>query len=202
MAATALSDGVETRILDAALQCIGRRGIVKLTLDEVARQAGCGRATVYRTFPLGKRGVIEGAAAHELQRFLTAVEPSLEAADTLEDLVVAGLTGAARFAATSDALVYLAAHEPELILTHVAFDRVDVVFAAAERFLRPHLERFVDRSDVPAVSEWVTRVALLYVCLPYAPLDLTDEGAARHLVGTYLLPGLTSIPAPNPQLRS
>ena len=39
------------RILDAALACIARVGVGKTTLDDVAREAGCARATVYRCFP-------------------------------------------------------------------------------------------------------------------------------------------------------
>ena len=37
-------------ILDAALTCIGRVGLAKTTLDDVAREARCARATVYRCF--------------------------------------------------------------------------------------------------------------------------------------------------------
>jgi len=39
------------RVLDAALTCVGRVGLAKTTLDDVAREAGCARATVYRYFP-------------------------------------------------------------------------------------------------------------------------------------------------------
>lgn len=203
MAPSAISDGLraavplEERIAEAALRVIARQGVLKLTVDEVAREAGCGRATVYRTFA-DKQAVVAAAAAHELARFFAAVEPTLVTTDSLDDLLVAVMAGAARFAATSEALTYLAAHEPEIILTHVAFDRVDVVFAAAEAFLGPHLERFLPSDRVGVVSEWVTRVTLLYVCLPYTPLDLTDQDAARHLVATYLMPGLTTTTHPSP----
>jgi AcrR family transcriptional regulator len=206
MARNAISDGVaapeapvETRILDAALRTIARRGVRRLTLDEVAREAGCGRATVYRTFPGGKREVVEAAAAHELARFFATVEPVVAATESLDDLLVAGMTAAARFAATSEPLVQLAAHEPEVILAHVAFDRVDVVFAAAEAFLRPHLERHLPTDQVAKAAEWVTRATLIYVCLPYTPLDLTDADATRHLVGTYLSPGLVPLSSPQPR---
>ncbi len=39
-----------SRVLDAALTCVGRVGLAKTTLDDVAREAGCARATVYRCF--------------------------------------------------------------------------------------------------------------------------------------------------------
>ena len=48
-------------VLDAAVTCIARVGSQKTTLDDVARTAGCSRATVYRFFP-GKQQLIGGAA--------------------------------------------------------------------------------------------------------------------------------------------
>ena len=39
-----------SRVLDAALTCVARVGLAKTTLDDVAREAGCARATVYRCF--------------------------------------------------------------------------------------------------------------------------------------------------------
>ena len=44
----------DKRIVDATLRCVGRWGLAKTTLDDVAREAGCSRATVYRLFPGGK----------------------------------------------------------------------------------------------------------------------------------------------------
>ncbi len=203
---TAVRDpgSTEVRILDAALRVIGRHGVAGLNLGEVARDAGVGRATVYRAFPDGKQGVLEAAAAHEASRFFATVGPALHEAESLEDLIVAALSGAARFIVGSEALVYLAAFEPGIILTHVAFDRVDVVFDAAHAFLAPELARFLPATELRPVAEWLTRVALFYLCLPYAPIDLTDEAAARHLARSYLLPGLTSsvIPSPTAPIRS
>ena len=46
------------RVLDATLTCIARVGVAKTTLDDVAREAGCSRATVYRYFP-GKQPLLD-----------------------------------------------------------------------------------------------------------------------------------------------
>src|SRR3954451_22796301 len=55
------------RILDAALTCIGRVGLAKTTLDDVAREAGCARGTLYRYFP-GKPLLVGAIVAREAQR--------------------------------------------------------------------------------------------------------------------------------------
>ena len=44
-------DGTAARLLDATVACIARVGVSKTTLDDVAREAGCSRATLYRYFP-------------------------------------------------------------------------------------------------------------------------------------------------------
>ena len=51
--------GQEQRIVDATTRCIARWGVAKTTLDDVAREASCSRATVYRLFPGGKDAVLE-----------------------------------------------------------------------------------------------------------------------------------------------
>jgi AcrR family transcriptional regulator len=43
-----------SHLIDATLQCIARWGVAKTGLDDVAREAGVSRATVYRAFPGGK----------------------------------------------------------------------------------------------------------------------------------------------------
>ena len=42
------------RIVDAALRCLARQGIAKTTVDDIAREAGLSRATLYRAFPGGQ----------------------------------------------------------------------------------------------------------------------------------------------------
>jgi AcrR family transcriptional regulator len=42
---------VRGRILDTALELVGRHGLAELSMDELASQAGVSRATLYRLFP-------------------------------------------------------------------------------------------------------------------------------------------------------
>ena len=58
------------RITAGALVCIARWGTAKTTLDDIAREAGCSRATIYRLFPGGKRAVLDAAGEVELARIL------------------------------------------------------------------------------------------------------------------------------------
>src|SRR4051794_6381502 len=62
-------DAVEARIRAATLTCVGRWGVSKTTLDDIARAAGCSRATIYRTFPGGKDTVMLATFAGETASF-------------------------------------------------------------------------------------------------------------------------------------
>jgi AcrR family transcriptional regulator len=180
----------EARIVDATLACIARWGTAKTTLDDVARQAGCSRATVYRLFPGGRDALFEAVANAELQRFFDGLAVRLAEADTLEDLVVAGLTEAGRRIRANEALRFLVAHEPGVIMPRLAFDRADVVLRRAGEFAAPYLERWLSPRDARRAGEFVTRLALSYSLCDAGAVDLTDEASVRDLVRSFVLPGL------------
>lgn len=187
---------VERRILDATLACMASAGLTGLTLDEVARVARCGRATVYRTFPGGKEQVVLAAAHVELERYFRDVGADLDDAADLTGVLVGALTGTARFLGSSAALRHVFDTEPAVILAHVAFDKSPVVFGAAHLLLGPRLRRFLPADQVGPACEWMARLALSYLALPTASIDLTDPDVARHLVDTFVVPGLR--PAADP----
>src|SRR4051795_5041330 len=86
----------EQRVIDAALRCIARWGIGKTTLDDVAREASCSRATIYRLFPGGKDALLEDTPRLELDRFFSCLAQCFDAAPDLEDLLVSGVVYASR----------------------------------------------------------------------------------------------------------
>src|SRR3954449_6480514 len=97
-------ESLEDRIVEAALRCIARWGIAKTTLEDVAREAGCGRATIYRTFSGGKAAVLRAVVQREVLRSMTVVDEAVDGTDTLDDLVVAGTVAGARFLRDHEAL--------------------------------------------------------------------------------------------------
>lgn len=182
------------RILDSTLRGIGRVGVAGLTVDDIARDAGCGRATVYRAFPGGRDQVIEQAARAELSRFRVEVGAALDATSDLVELLTTAVHRTARFVVGSAPLRHVLAHEPAAILAHVAFDQSPVVFAAAHDLLAPHLGRHLPAGRVAEAAEWLARLGLSYLAVPNPSVDLTDPAAARHLVVTFVLPGLVGPP--------
>ena len=58
-------------------------GVTKTTLDDVAREAGCSRATVYRTFPGGKEEVVAAVVDTEVARLFSAIAVAMGAAESI-----------------------------------------------------------------------------------------------------------------------
>ena len=61
----------EQRLLEATLVCLARHGIAKTTLDDVAREAGVSRATLYRYFP-GKQALLSAAVTDRKSTLLNS----------------------------------------------------------------------------------------------------------------------------------
>ena len=57
------------RVLAAAYECVARFGIAKTTVEDVVKESGVSRATVYRVFPGGKDELLRAAVSWEMDRF-------------------------------------------------------------------------------------------------------------------------------------
>src|SRR5271156_3060439 len=69
----------QERILLASLGLIGRRGVRRLGMQEIAEAAGVSRGTLYRYFP-SKDHVLAAAADYDAQRFSDGLDAGLGAA--------------------------------------------------------------------------------------------------------------------------
>jgi AcrR family transcriptional regulator len=70
---------VRSRILDTALELVGRHGLAELSMDELAARAGVSRATLYRLFP-GKAALFA-----ELVRRFSPFEPIAAVLEAMGD---------------------------------------------------------------------------------------------------------------------
>lgn len=181
---------MRVRIVDGALSCMSRQGLAKTTLDDVARAAGCSRATVYRAFPGGKDAVLAAVVDTEISRLYSDLAVRMGEAASLEDVLVAGMSVAATRINGHRALRFLLAHEPEVVLPHLAFDHHDEVLASVAAFVAPFLGRWLAHDEAVRVAEWATRIVLSYLSAPAPGVDLTDPECTRRLVRTYVLPGI------------
>jgi len=178
-------------VLDAALACIARVGLSKTTLDDVAREVGCARATVYRLFP-GKTPLLVTLVERETRRFAAQLVEQGRNATTLGDAVVSVVTHAARALTEHPALVFVAAYEPEVLLPHLTFDGEDRFLASCAELVFPAFTAFLSTEEAMRLTEWLARITLSYVCCPSERVDLFDASSVRALADDFVLPGFTN----------
>lgn len=188
------------RIADAATRCVARTGIAKTTLDDVATEAGCSRATIYRTFPGGKEEVIAAVTETGIARLFSSVAMEMGGADDLENAIVNGFVTAARAIRDHEALQYVLAYEPGVLLPYMCFEPLGGVLAAASGFVAPFLARWLDPDSSRRVADFASRVLLSHLATPVPGVDLADEQCARRLVSMFVMPGAERL-ADTPAVR-
>jgi len=185
--------GVSTeRLLQATFACVARYGIAKTTVEDVAREAGVSRATVYRQFPGGKDQLISDTIRWETARFFAELAVAIEHASdfetTLEEAIVFARAALAQHAVFQKVLET----EPDLLLPQMSVDD-SLVRSMVAAFLKAHLEpeagRLADGLTVDQVADHVSRLLLSFFNAE-GSWDLTDRDQVNHLVRTQLLAGV------------
>ena len=169
----------------------GRFGVAKTTIDDVAREAGCSRATVYRYFANRSTRSWSPRSTARSRCSTAAVTAAADAADTLEDAIVAMFVTAARRITAHDALQRALELEPEVVLPSLSFEGGDRLFAEATERFAPVFARFLPADRAPRAAEWCTRVLLAYLHPDRAPLSMTDDESVRALVRRHVIPAVS-----------
>jgi AcrR family transcriptional regulator len=192
---TVVEPSLRDRAGTALLACIARYGLAKTTLDDVAREAGCSRATLYRYFDT-KLDLVQRTTAGELERITTTVVDAARLEATFPDAVVAAVTTVARELTAHAALRFLLEHEPAAVLTHLAFAPGDRVLTAVGDALAPSFTRWLPEPDAVRAGDWLARVLRSYVLMPEPTVDLTDAREARAFLCQFVIPGLCQFAIP------
>jgi len=174
VSAGASADAVPGRIVEGALRVIARYGLSKLTVDDVAREAGCSRATLYRYFS-GKSSLLQAVLASETARLSNGLDAALADVTSLPEAMAAAAAYGAREFAGHEALQFLLAHEPGAVLPHLCFGPGDRLLGTLASTVVPHLCRFLAPLEARRVGEWLGRIVLSYGLTP--PLGAPGRGA-------------------------
>ena len=188
----------DERIRSGLLACISRWGLTKTTIDDVARESGLSRATVYRRYPGGKQAILDDAVGAELAALGELLAERVGSAPTLEACLVEGIHTTATHLDEHPALSTLAEHDPDVVARIVAFDRLDALLQTAGSLTVSLFDRFVGTERAPGVGIWAARLVVSYLTTPSTLLDLRRRDDVEQLVQRFLLPGLTEQAPPTP----
>ncbi len=179
---------VAQRLIESTLAAIMRQGIAGVTLDEIAREAGCSRATLYRHFP-GKQQLLQAALESEVARAVSGLEAVLSVADDLETCIVSGMMFGVRVFAEHEPLRLLLSEDPDLVLPFLSFASADETMRTTAESVACHVATFgLSYDEGYRLGEWATRLVLSYATTPSNLIDMTDEADVRRLVGAFMLP--------------
>src|SRR5207249_2478323 len=118
IAPTTSATDTAARVLDAAFQCVGRVGLGRTTVEDVARAAGLSRQTIYRYFP-SKDHLILALVMREEEKFIDGVRTAFASQDNLEEAMYQGMLFCLRYAREHPLLDKLLATDSEFLLPYL-----------------------------------------------------------------------------------
>lgn len=182
----------EEKVLDAVVACAGRWGIDKTTVDDVAREAGVSRATVYRLFPGGKTAMVHLSTSRAAVTMLVEMTRRVEGSRSLPEALVELLTSGTEILTDQPAIAYMRAQEPATLRRFFSFQHLDRLLMLTADVLGPALHRFLEPQAARETVTWLARLVISYFLNPDPDHDLRDRSVATALVADHLVPGLRS----------
>lgn len=183
---------VEQRIIDGAKACCERWGMAKVTVDDIAAEAGVSRATLYRFFPGGKDVLYEALRRRETTEFFEQLMAGLHETKTLEDLVVAAVSLATRALRDDEHLRLMLASEPGEVVADLTVAGLPRIVAVASTYLIPVFAPYLDDHQSTELAEWLSRLVISFFLAPSSFVDLGDDDSARQFVRRFVLPAFQS----------
>jgi AcrR family transcriptional regulator len=190
-----LQDAITERILDAALDLFSGFGLRRTSVDDIAKQAGVSRVTVYRRFQT--RDLLIGATLQrEYQRFLAVLDAVVRVLPSMEDRIVEGFLVTLRHVQSHPLMGGLLHSEPELVLPALTVDGGPALVAMRD-YLSQSFVHFlrrggdgVERAEVEPAAEMMVRIVMSFLLNPTSCIDLADDDAARAFARRFLAPML------------
>lgn len=179
---------LERRVLDAAKSCCEKWGLAKVTIDDIANEAGVSRASLYRLFPGGKEVLFEALRLQELTDFFTRLSGHIDGADGLEELLVRTVVAATRELHEDQHLALMLASEPGDTLGQLTVEGLPRIMRVATVFLVPFVDPYLPRRESAALVELLSRLVISYFLAPSDHVDLGDPESARTFINTFILP--------------
>jgi len=182
------------RILEAAEECFARYGFQKTSMEDIAREAGLSRRSVYRHFP-DKSALFNEVATGRTRIFLDEILRSTAKLTGLSAQIeeVARLTNhfihedpisAALLRVDPDSLARMISTEARGLLSMAMEAIVPLIEAArANGEVRADL-------DVTRAAEWIARMVFSLAATPSVTFDIDDPRQTAAFIREFLVPGL------------
>ncbi len=182
--------GPATEIIEAAVVCVRRLGARKVSVEDIATQAGISRRTLYRLYS-NRRAIMRAVIFQRLEKIAAQIQEAMRKCKTFEDCIVTGSILTIKIARRDDVYVSIADDDSTLVLNNPSYRKgtqVEPLFLStwAGVFERGRKEGKIHRSlSDHQLADWLMSVHLTIQWRE----DLSDAEKAS-LLRTFVLPSL------------
>jgi AcrR family transcriptional regulator len=184
------------RLLAATYRCVARFGLGKTTIEDVVKESGLSRATIYRQFPGGRDELLLETVGWELANYFNTLADHVRDAPDLEQLLERGLVYAHRSVTEHEVLRKILDTEPERLLPLLTVESARTLPFIAD-FLHPYLVREAEQGrlrpgvELDRAAEYLARSILSLINSP-GRWDFDDAAQVHELVRGELLGGIVA----------
>jgi AcrR family transcriptional regulator len=184
----------EERILVAAEQCLGRLGLARLSMTDVAAQAGVSRGAVYLHFA-DRRTLIDAVLTRTATRFVASSAEPVGRRRTLVGQVAEAAVFIRAHLGDSGLTLRLPADE-ESVLATLLTSRLERLVEEWVEFWLPYLDAAERRGEIRAgidhrqAAEWIVRMMLSFAVMPAVSFDGDRPEDIAAFVRSFVVAGL------------
>lgn len=186
-------DEIGTRILDAALQEYLTHGLRRTSVDDVARRANLGRATIYRRFAT-RDELVQAVYLREYRRFFAEIAAAVDGLPTVAQRLVEGFVVGVRNARKHPLLTQMLSLEPDASLPLLTTQGGPVLTVLRDFLVQQYLaspEAVNSDINPVEVAEILVRLSISLTLTPETCLPLSTDQEIRETARRYLVPLLT-----------
>ena len=182
------------RILDAAQRCFSQYGFNKTAMEDIAREAGVSRGSVYRHYP-DKESLFRAVSAEQTRIFLDAMAEVTSGVPTLSGQIEAVLRLTESFVKDNPLNAAMTRTDPQALTRALTSEAGPLLEMSVEALL-PLIEAAAERGEVrPHVearraAEWISRVVFSLVTTPSVTFERDDPAQVAAFIREFLVPGL------------
>ena len=181
------SGDTRRRILDAALDLASTTGLRKYSMEQIARTAKIGRATLYLYFN-GREALIAALVEAELARYFADIQSVIDRYQDTDDRLVHGFAAAYRGLHHHPAFTTVLRVNPELLTPYLIADN-STAMELARAFVYSAVREGELPDDVRAqFAEHVARAIHSFVLIPGGVLELDSADGPEDYARRFLLP--------------
>lgn len=186
-----------SRIIDATLATAQATGLRKVSMDEVAKRARVGRATLYKYFT-NRDALVHAAVRIELDRFFAKVQRVTDEYPDPRDRVVHGFAYGYRELRSHGVVQAVLRLNPELLLPYIAHADSPALDLGREFVIAASGPDYLRADVLPQFAEHVARAFHTLILIPTNVFGLDGPDGPEDYARDYLLPVLDHLHARYP----